>query len=65
MVVCWNFKFLFSFVEKTCDHFTQTSEVWTYLQVLFVSFYCLVKLLNVAMVQNIEVILGQMMNYSV
>jgi hypothetical protein len=49
---------------------TYTNEVgyseslWVYLEVLFESFY-LTKLLNMAVVRNIEVILGQTLNHSV
>jgi hypothetical protein len=48
-----------------------TSEVWyserlrTYPQVVSFVLFCLTKLLNMAMVQNVEVILEQTPNHSV
>jgi hypothetical protein len=50
---------------------TQTNEVCcnerlcTFLQVLFESLFCLMQLLNMAVVQNVEVMSGQTLNHSV
>jgi hypothetical protein len=49
------------------NHYTYMNEVWyskrswTYVQVLFESLFSLTKLLNIAMVHNFEVTLGQML----
>jgi hypothetical protein len=40
-------------------------SLWTYIQVLFESLFCFIKLLHIVMVQNFEVMLGQTLNHSV
>jgi hypothetical protein len=35
-----------------------SKRLWTYLQVLFDSLFCLAQFLNMTMVQNVEVMLG-------
>jgi hypothetical protein len=42
-----------------------TEISWTYLQVLFESLFSSTEVLNMAVFQNYEVMLGQMLNYFV
>jgi hypothetical protein len=54
---------MFVTVRRTKRSYGKRS--WKYVQVLFELLFCLTKFLNVAMVRNFEVVLGQTLKHSV
>jgi hypothetical protein len=58
----WNLNFIFRFIVIETAHEQLDLGMWSlvqqkYLQVLFESLFCFMKLLNMAMVRNFEILL--------